>query len=64
MRLKPIAARSSGPGVSTVTRVPPARSASASRSSVRVTSRRTRRSSRSVVRAGRSGTTLAIGAST
>ena len=42
-----MAARSSGPGVSTVTRVPRARRTSASRSSVRVISRRSRRSSRS-----------------
>jgi hypothetical protein len=64
IRFTPIAARSSGPGVSSVTRMPWARSACASRSSDRVTSARSRRSSRSSRVAGRSVTRLAIGDST
>ena len=57
-------ARSSGPGVSTVTVRPAARSALASRSSVIVSRERSCRSSASCGIRGRSATTLAIGAST
>jgi pimeloyl-ACP methyl ester carboxylesterase len=64
MRFIPIAARSSGPGVSTVTRTPRERSTWASLSRAWVMSQRRRRSSRSCGLRGRPGATLAIGAST